>query len=60
MNATAYNKGQATRATINNGTNVAVTTVRDAGISVLSFLKGVLASPNAVPSTKTKRTTKRK
>lgn len=56
MNATAYNKGQSTRVAINHGTDVAVTTVRDAGISVLSFLKGVLASPNAVPSTKTKRT----
>ena len=52
MNANAYNKGQSTRVAINHGTDIAVTTVRDAGVSVLSFLKGVLASPHAVPSTK--------
>lgn len=54
MNATAYNKGQSTRVAINNGASIVTTNVRDAGISVLSFLKGVLASPNAVPRTKAK------
>lgn len=59
MNATAYNKGQSTRVAINNGASIAATcfkhevlAYRDAGISVLSFLKGVLASPNAVPTPK--------
>lgn len=52
MNTNAYNKGQSVRININHSASTVANTARDASISVLSFLKGVLASPHAVPSAK--------